>query len=124
MILVNKIYEEKSVTTKQLEILTLLLAPFATELSEKMRQLLGHSGDVHFASWPVADESKIVQSTIQLPVQINGKVRGKIEVSPGISEDEAMAIATQVENIQKRIEDKNIKKIIFVQDKIINIIVA
>ena len=124
MILVNGIYEHESVSTNQLEILTLLIAPFATELAENMWLLLWHSDDVHYASWPVADESKIVQSSINLPIQINGKMRWKMNIQPGLSEKEVVAQAKEIENIKKRLEGKEIRKIIWIQDKILNLIVG
>ena len=101
MILVNTIYEHEAVTSKQLEVLTLLLAPFATELSEKMRELLGHGDDVHFAAWPIYNEAKIQQSSINLPIQINGKMRGSVDIDAGLDETRALAQAKEVENIKK-----------------------
>lgn len=123
MILVNAIYDHKAVTTQQLEILTLLLAPFATELAEKMWSMLWHVDDVHFARRPVADISKIQQSSIQLPIQINGKMRGKIDIDAWLDEIAVLDAAKAVDNIQKRLEWKEIIKVIYVQDKILNIII-
>jgi leucyl-tRNA synthetase len=71
----------------------------------------------------VADESKIVASAITLPIQINGKVRAKVEIEAGLTEDQVMEIARAQENIVKWIEGKEVKKVIWVQDKILNIIV-
>ena len=124
MILVNAIYEHKAVTTQQLEQLALLLAPFATELSEKMWQVLGHSNDIHYAAWPSYDEAKILQSLITLPVQINGKVRAKIEVEADLSEEVVLEKAQQVANVQAQLEGKEIKKVIYVANKILNIVAA
>lgn len=123
MILVNTIYEKEAVTDIQLNILARLLAPFATDLAEKMHTDAWGEWDVHFATRPEHDESKIIQSSITLPVQINGKVRAKIELTPGWSESEVVELASQHENISKRLEDKEIKKIIYVEDKILNLIV-
>ena len=123
MILVNTMYEHKAVTDSQLAILAQLLAPFATELAEKIRVEVDGKWDVHYSARPLADESKIQASSITLPIQINGKVRAKIEITPGLTEDEVMHLATAQENIIKRIEWKEIKKMIWVQDKILNIIV-
>lgn len=80
MILVNTIYNQKAVNDEQLEVLALLLAPFATELAEKIWADLGHTDDVHYATWPSYDPSKIQQSMINLPIQINGKMRGNIDI--------------------------------------------
>jgi len=123
MILVNMIYEKKAVSDEQLGILAQLLAPFATELAEKIRWELGHTDDVHYSTWPIADTSKIVVSSINLPLQINGKMRGKMDIEAWLSEEEVVALAKEVENIQKRLEGKELVKVIWVQDKILNLIV-
>ena len=123
MIFVNTIYDEQSVTTEQLKALTLLLAPYAPVLAERMRELLGHYDDVHHASWPVYDESKIQLGLINLPVQINGKMRGSLDVEAGLDEDAVLALAQSMANVNKWLEDKEIVKVIYVQDKILNIVV-
>ena len=104
MIFVNTIYEQKAVTDSQLEVLALLIAPFATDLAEQMRETLGHEDDVHFAARPQADESKILVSSITLPVQINGKMRGSLDIEAGLTEDQVLALAKNVDNISKWIE--------------------
>lgn len=77
-----------------------------------------------YVPWPVLDESLLVESSVNLPVQVNGKVRGKIEVPKGCSQDDAMELAKAVASVGKQIDGKEIKKVIFVQDKILNIVVG
>ena len=101
-----------------------LVAPFATDLAEMMRNELGYDDDVHYSSRPIADESKMVEELINLPIQINGKMRGNVELAPWTSEEDALAAAKAVENIVKYLEEGTVRKVIYVQDKIINIIVG
>jgi leucyl-tRNA synthetase len=75
MVLTNTIYEENACTKEQLTILTLLLAPYATQLADRLRERMGHTDDVHFHQRPIANESKIQSQLINLPIQVNGKVR-------------------------------------------------
>lgn len=124
MILVNVMYEHSAVTDEQLHVLARLIAPFATDLAEKIYTETWWEGDVHYAIRPAYDESKIVQWGIILPIQINGKVRAKIDIATGLTEDEVLELAKSQENIAKRIEWKDIKKVIWVQDKILNLIVS
>jgi len=123
MILVNTMYANKVAPTEVLEWFTLLIAPFATQLAEKLWKELWHDDDVHFAPWPVADESKMVTSLVNLPVQVNGKMRGSIDIAPWSDEETVLAAAQNQENVAKHIDGKPLRKVIYVQDKILNIIV-
>ncbi len=123
MVLTNSIYEHKACTQKQLETLTLLIAPYATELADRLWKFLWKEDDVHFHLWPVADLSKIHTQKINLPIQINGKVRGTIDIDAGLSQDAVVALAQDVDNIKKYIMNNEIKKVIWIQDKILNIII-
>ena len=123
MICVNTIYEHTAVTDEQLQYLAQLMAPFATETASKIWEATGWVWDVHLSSRPVADESKIQASTITLPIQINGKMRWNMEITAGLSEQEVVTLAKEVENIAKRLAEGEIRKIIWVQDKILNLIV-
>jgi len=75
-----------------------------------------------YEPWPTLDESLLVESSVNLPVQVNGKVRGKIQVPKGCSQDEAMELAKAVASVGKQLDGKDVTKIIFVQDKILNIV--
>ena len=123
MVFVNEVYEKKTITTQQLSTFLQLVAPFATKLSQQMREKLGNKGNIHLSSRPVFDPSKIAEEAIHLPVQIGGKMRGTVDISAGTSEDEVMSMIRADEKLGSQITDKSIVKIVFVQDKIINIIV-
>lgn len=127
---INAAYKWNSCPRSVLKDFVLLLAPYAPHLAEEMWHVLhGRSGDTEMSSlayvpWPVLDESLLVESSVNLPVQVNGKVRGKIEVPKGCSQDDAMELAKAVASVGKQIDGKEIKKVIFVQDKILNIVVG
>lgn len=88
-----------------------------------MWEQLGNEGNIHLSQWPVSDPAKIAEDSIDLPVQINGKMRGTITVAAWVSQDQLMEMIKADERFTQHIEGKEIAKIIFVQDKIINLIV-
>ena len=120
---INTIYEVGSITCDELEILTKLLAPFAPHLAEEVYSLLGHNDLVSLAEWPKYDESKTIDDTVEMPVQICGKVRAVVQVPAGASKDDILAIAKADEKVAQAIEGKSVIKEIVVPGKIINIVV-
>ena len=87
-----------------------------------MWEKLGHKGTIAFESWPTYDESKLAVNTIKIAVQVNGKLRGELNVSPDESEDNLKALALDLEGVKRNTEGKEIKKIIVVKGRIINIV--
>lgn len=124
MIFINGVYEVGEITVQQLATFVQLLAPFAPELADELWEELGQEVDVQYTPWPRRDEDKIAQEQLDLPVQINGKMRGTLSVPTGLSEDEVVVLAQQDESIAKHLGDQEIKKVIYVQDKILNIVVG
>jgi len=132
MILVNKLQEKEYISTGNLKTLSLLLAPFAPHLAEEMWQGIngkvkqeefGIKDSVHSQPWPEYDPKLIEKEKIQLIIQINGKVRDTIEADRDMSEKEAKELAFSREKIKQWIEGKDIKKVIFVKGKLINIVI-
>ena len=108
---------------KALEPFVLCLGPYAPHLSEELWAELGHETSNAYAAWPEADESLLVEDTVTMAVQVNGKMRGKIEVAVDAAEEEAVAEAMAQENIAKFVPDAaEIKKIIYVPGKILNLV--
>ena len=106
-----------------LEPFALLLSPYAPHLSEELWSKLGREGSNAYETWPTADESLLVEDTITLAVQVNGKMRGKVELAADASQDDAMDAAMAQENIAKFVTDPDaIKKIIYVPGKILNVV--
>ncbi|MFL8887293.1 leucine--tRNA ligase [Helcococcus kunzii] len=123
MILLNSFVKKGSINKKELETYLILLNPSAPHITEEMWQILGHN--VQMANqniWPVYDESKLVNDTIEIPVQINGKVRGKITVPIETSKEEIIAKSQEEENIKASLEGKTVRKVIYVPGKILNIV--
>ena len=101
----------------------ILLAPFAPHISDEIWHLIGNSKSVHLEQWPVFDEDALKENSYELVIQINGKVRDKINVEINISDDEIKEKTLIRPNVKKWIDDKTIRKIIIVKGRIINIVV-
>lgn len=120
----------KQLTKKQLKTLLLLLAPFAPHFTEELWQRLNPKPytlnpkySIHNQHWPKYDSKLVREEVITLVIQINGKVRDKIEVEADISEEEAKKLTLKREKVKRWIEGKEIKKIVFVPGKLINIVI-
>jgi len=107
-----------------LELLTLMLAPMTPHIAEEMWEILGHSGGLWTVSWPVANAELAQDDDLEIPVQVNGKLRGKLKVSAGISQEEILALATTDPVVAGHLTGKRMVKIIYVPDKLLNLVVA
>ncbi|MEG0339855.1 MAG: leucine--tRNA ligase [Oscillospiraceae bacterium] len=123
MSLLNEMADKGSVTRKELRTLLILLNPFAPHITEEMWQMLNFQGEVNAAKWPVYDEAKCVDANIEIVVQINGRLRARITVPAEIGKDDCIATAKANETIAKDIDGKTIVKEIYVEGKLINIVV-
>ncbi|MCG8610625.1 MAG: class I tRNA ligase family protein, partial [Pseudomonadales bacterium] len=118
--------DEQSIAVRHeaLETAILLLSPIVPHICHELWQLLGHADPVIDASWPEVDESALVRSSLLMVVQVNGKVRSKIEVGVDQSKDEIQAIAMADENVQRFTEGMTVRKVIVVPQKLVNIVVG
>lgn len=114
----------RAVMQEALEAAVLLLGPIVPHISHQLWNELGNEGDALTAAWPQVDESALVQDTIQLVVQVNGKVRAKINVAADADEDVVLHTALADENVQKHMADKTIRKKIVVPGRLVNIVVG
>ena len=106
------------------ETMTILLAPFAPHLAEEIwHEILDKEGSVHQAEWPTYDEALTKGETVTVAVQVNGKLRGTLELSRGTSEGEAKRLAEDLEAVQKNLAGKDVKRVVFVPDRIVNFII-
>lgn len=121
MSLLNEMYA-KGVNKAELKTLTILLNPFAPHVTEEMWSVMGFGGMVNEASWPEYDEDKTRDNTVEIAIQIKGKVRSRITVPTDISQDEVLALAKADEKIAAEIAGKEIKKEIYVPGKLVNIV--
>lgn len=123
MSLLNDFNKEGKVTKAEFRTYLQLLYPVAPHMTEELWEMAGFEGYLHASEWPVYDDAKTVDAVIEMAVQINGKVRGKITLPVAADADEAKAIALANENIQNYVEGKNIVKEIYIPGKIFNIVV-
>lgn len=122
MILVNEIYKANKLTNDEYKKLLLLVSPFAPHMANELFETMGYAKNIENEKWPTADESAMVLSEIEIPVQVNGKVRGVLKVPADVSESELVETAKTNADISKYITG-NIVKTIYVPKKILNIIV-
>lgn len=123
MTLLNKIYEIGKINRAELKTLIILVNPFAPHVTEEMWANCGYGEMLaKDARWPSFDEAKCVDSTVEIVVQINGKIRARLSVPADIESDEAIALAKKDEGIAAALEDKNIIKEIYVKGKLVNIV--
>jgi leucyl-tRNA synthetase len=102
--------------------LPIVLAPFAPHLADELWSRLGKPTSVHLERWPDADPAALAVSTITLVVQVNGKVRAKIETAPDIDDDGAFALASAEPTVVAQLHGKTVRKRIFVPGKLLNIV--
>lgn len=124
MALINEIYAAGSITREQLKVFTLLASPFAPHIAEEIFSIckLGE-GFASLQSWPVFDESKCIDNEVEMVLQINGKIKAKVSVPRGLGKDEILEIAKENESFSKNLGEKEIIKVIYVQDKLLNVVV-
>jgi len=107
-----------------LELLTLMLAPMTPHLAEELWEMLGYSGGLWKASWPAFDEALTREDEVEIPVQVNGRLRGKVKVAVGANADEVEKLARADAAIAPHLAGKAVVKRIFVPDKLLNLVVA
>ena len=117
-------FTRKSVRSRTvMESFVLLLSPFAPHLAEELWRILGRSQTLAFEAWPVYDELLIREETIEIPVQIHGKVRAKVRVPAGASREDLEAAARSDPKVAKLIDGKRVVKVIVVPGRLVNFVV-
>ena len=123
MTLLNEIYKAETISRDELVTYLKLLSPFAPHIAEEIYESIGGEGFLTVSEWPVYDEAKTVDATIEVGVQVNGKVRGVASLPVGCSKEEALDIARKQEKVAAFLEGKTIVKEIYVPGKILNFVV-
>ena len=121
MSLVNEMYS-KGVNKEELKTLTILLNPFAPHITEEMWDVMRFGGMVNEAQWPEYDEEKTKDNSVEIVLQVMGKVRSRVTVPVDITKEDAIALAKADEKIAAEIAGKSIKKEIYVPGKLVNIV--
>ena len=122
MIFINEIPSDEPAPREAVETLVKLAAPFAPHIAEELWSRLGKSGSIFDSPFPKYDESKMTVDTVTVVLQVNGKIRDKLEVPTGLSREELEQFATSSERVQKHIGDLQIKKVIVVPNKLVNVV--
>ena len=123
MSLINEIYEAGTLTREELGVFVRLLCPFAPHICEEIWESLGEKKLCSLSPWPEYDESKTVDNTVEVAVQVNGKLRATVELPMNCPASEAIAKAKADERVLPFIEGKTIVKEISVPNRIVNIVV-
>ena len=122
MTFVNEAYKAEALPVEYMNGFLQLLAPVAPFLSEELWERMGNEGSISYVAWPTYDESALVEDTIEVIFQVNGKVRGKEVVARDLSKEELETIAMENNAVKGQLDGKTIRKVIVVPNKLVNIV--
>lgn len=122
MVFINEAYKAETIPTEYAEGFVKLLAPVAPHMMEEIWQILGHTESISYEAWPTFDESKMVEDTVEIIVQVNGKVRGKFEVARDTDKNEVEKMALSENHVVAFLDGKEPKRVIVIPNKIVNIV--
>ncbi len=122
MVLVNEFYKADSLPLEYVEGLVKLISPITPHMAEELWTLLGNVGSIAYAKWPTYDESKLVEDTVEIVVQVNGKIKQHLHVSRTASKEELEELALNDEKIKTELEGKTIRRVIAVPGKLVNVV--
>ena len=122
MALVNDIYAKKSVTKGELSTFVQLLCPFAPHMAEEMWEILGREGDCAYSKWPAFDAAKCVEDTVEIAVQVCGKMKGRVTIPADADEAAALEAAKSIDKVAAELAGKTVVKEIYVKGKLVNIV--
>jgi leucyl-tRNA synthetase len=123
MVLTNSLVGKKLQNKKSLEMLLMLLAPFAPHIAEELWEKLGNKESIHASGWPTFDEKYLVNDICTVVIQVNGKLRASIEVDKDSTQEEVEKVAMADAKIQKLLGKEKTKKVIYIPGKILNIVI-
>ena len=123
MILLNELEKQKEISNKDYRTLLLLLNPIAPHITEELNEKYNLGEVLCKSNWPIYDDKKLTNDTYEMVVQVNGKVRGKIEVSSDTKEEDMKKLAKEIENVKNFIDEKEIIKEIVVPKRLVNIVI-
>lgn len=124
MVFINDAYKQDSLPLEYMEGFVKMMAPITPHIAEELWSKLGHVGTLTYASWPTYEESKLVDDSVQIVVQVNGKVRQRLDIARDTSRDQMQEMALADEKVKEELADKEVKKVIAVPNKLVNIVVG
>jgi leucyl-tRNA synthetase len=116
--------QDRAVVQHALETAVAVLSPITPHICEELWRHLGHDTPLHQTSWPEVDESALVRDTVTVVVQVNGKLRAKLELATAATEAQAKAAALAEDAVQRQLDGKAVRKVIYVPGKLLNLVVA
>jgi leucyl-tRNA synthetase len=122
MVFINDAYKVNSIPKEYVEGFVKMISPITPHLAEELWEKLGHSDTITYVEWPTYDESKLVDETVEMAVQINGKVRAKIIVATDVTKEELEKLVVEDEQVKELLVGKEIKKVIAIPGRLINIV--
>ncbi|MCG1555580.1 leucine--tRNA ligase [Staphylococcus epidermidis] len=122
MVFINECYKTNEVYKPYIEGFVKMLSPIAPHIGEELWDRLGHENTITYQPWPTFDESLLVDDEVEIVVQVNGKVRAKINIPKDLSKEEMQDLALSNDNVKMSIEGKEVKKVIAVPQKLVNIV--
>ncbi|PIC77684.1 MULTISPECIES: leucine--tRNA ligase [Sporosarcina] len=122
MVFINESYKAEKLPKAYIEGFLLLISPITPHLAEELWSKLGHTETIAYAQWPTFDETKLSDDTVEVAVQINGKIRAKITVAKDSSKEELEQVALANEDVKQWMEGKELKKIIAIPGRLVNIV--
>jgi len=124
MIFVNEAMKLEKLPRRELEQFLLLLAPFAPHIAEELWEQMGHERSLAYEPWPRYDAQKTLEDQVEIVLQVNGKVRGKLLIPQGADQANVEKLAREDANVQRHLEGKQVRRVIVVPNKIVNIVVG
>jgi leucyl-tRNA synthetase len=122
MVFINEAYKATVLPKEYVEGFVKLISPIAPHIAEELWGKLGHTTTITYEAWPAFDEAKLVESEVEIVVQVNGKVRAKLLVAKEVTKDQLEQIALEDDRVKEHVEGKTIRKVIAVPGKLVNIV--
>jgi len=122
MVFINEAYKADQLPKEYMEGFVKLLSPVAPHLAEELWSRLGHEETITYEAWPVYDEAKLVDDEVEIVVQLNGKVKAKLNVPADADKEQLEELAKNNEKVKEQLEGKTIRKVIAVPGKLVNIV--
>jgi len=124
IIFVNEMLSRPEKSRSTIEKFLLILSPFAPHICEELWQKLGHPKSLAYEPWPTYDEALAQDATIEVPVQVNGKIRSRLIVAPDISEESLKQLALADDRVREAVGDKQVRKVIVAKKRLVNLVVG